>query len=41
MGTSIDLGLKKRIINFLYAITFLGTLLLLSVLLENLTLVKV
>jgi hypothetical protein len=40
MGESIDLGLRKRIINSIYALSFLGALLLLSVLLEYLPLLK-
>lgn len=35
MEDSIDLRLKKRILNSIYALGFLGVLLLLSVLLEN------
>ena len=35
MEDSIDIRLKKRIINSIYALAFLGALLLISVVLEN------
>jgi hypothetical protein len=40
MNESIDFRLKKRILHSIYALIFLGALLLLSVVLENWTMIR-